>query len=296
MPKHTGLILALATLSATAAVSLAQNADPSGQDSYQTNNAPMQTQAAPIERGGLTSNGYTTHIPRLTAGQIIAPTRGVASAQPGVGIYLRVADHSTVRAIAVGDENTQLRVEQGIANISIHNPANHAQILVDLPGGQISLLKDGFYTFNADSNTVRVIKGEAFAYPGANTNQKPLKVKEDHAVVFNGPNIRPFEFDPMEASADLVPYPHRSGGYGNPGYGGGPYGYASGGYPYGYYVDPYYYDDPFFYGYPFGWGLGFYGGWGFYGGRGFYGRGFGGRGGWGGGGFGGGRGGGGRGR
>ena len=30
-----------------------------------------------------------------------------------------------------------------------------------------ALLKDGLYTFNAESNIVRVLKGEADAYPGA---------------------------------------------------------------------------------------------------------------------------------
>ncbi len=43
----------------------------------------------------------------------------------------------------------------------------NSELLVDLPGGQVSLLKDGFYTFNADTQTVRVLKGEADAYPGA---------------------------------------------------------------------------------------------------------------------------------
>jgi hypothetical protein len=265
MPRHTVLLLAVATLSATAAVSLAQTAYPAGpNDSPQT----TQSQPAPISRGAVNPNGDTSYTTPLVAGQVLAPGRGIASAQAASGIFVRVGHNSSVRAVTATAENTELKIERGVANISLHNPVNHAQILVDLPGGQTSLIKDGFYTFNASTNTVRVLKGEAFAYPGANTTAKPIKVKENHAVIFGGYASKAFEFDPFEARADLIPYAQR-GGPGEPGgasnyYGYGPYGLAYGGdYPYyGYYG----------YGYPYGYypfGLGFYGG-------GFYGRGFGG--------------------
>jgi uncharacterized membrane protein YgcG len=280
MRSHKGLMLALATLAATATVSLAQDANPAPQDSAQmssqTNNAPMQAQPAPIERTDVTPYTYNTYIAKVGAGQVIAPKRGIASALPARGVYLRVGDGSSVRAVTVTDENIDLRVERGIANISVHNPVSHAQIIVDLPGGQTDLVKDGFYTFNADTNTIRVLKGEAFAYPGTspNTNQKPIKVKENHAVVFSGPNVKPFEFDPFEGRADLIPYTPRSGGgydeADGRNYGGGPY-----------YGDPYYgYGYPWAFD-PWAFDLGFWGGWGWGGGYGGYG---GGHGGWGGGG------------
>jgi hypothetical protein len=259
MLRRNALIIALATLSATAAVSLAQNAYQPAPNDPQSNNPsmPMQSQPAPIERGGRYPDAYNTYVSNLAPGQSVAATAGTASAQPAAGIVLRVGQNSSVRAVAVGNGNTELRVEHGIANISVHDPLNHAQILVDLPGGQTSLIKDGFYTFNADTNTIRVLKGEALTYPGANTNQKPLKIKEDHAVVFNGPNIRSFEFDPFEARADLIPYSPRPGGPS------GYYGYGpeyGGGYPYPYYGCSYYYGCPYNY-YPYG--FGFYGGFGF---------------------------------
>jgi hypothetical protein len=140
-------------------------------------------------------------------------------------------------------------------NISVHSPLKHAQILIDLPGGQTDLIKDGFYTFNANTNTVRVLKGEAYAYPGTNTQQPPIKVKEYHAVIFNGPDIRSFEFDPFEARADLIPYGRDGYQPGPGGYGPGPYA----GYPY------YDYGYPYYWGY-YPWGFGFYGGYGFRGG------------------------------
>jgi hypothetical protein len=289
MPRQTALLLALATLSASAAVSLAQNAYPAGPGNTPDNSPTTQTQPAPIERGGANSNADNTYTTTLTAGQFVAPGHGLANAQVAAGIFVRVGHESSVRAISVNPENTELSVEKGVANISIHDPIQHAQILINLPGGQISLVKDGFYTFNANTNTLRVMKGEAYAY--TSKDAKPIKVKEDHAVILNGPQVKAFEFDPFQARADLIPYAQGNatgvrGARNFYGYGDSPYGMAYGDYPYGGYGYGGYYDNPYGY-YPFGLGLGFYGG-GFYGGGfhggGYYGGGFHGGGGHGGGG------------
>jgi hypothetical protein len=270
MPRQTALFLALATLSASAAISLAQNANPAGPGTTPDNSQTMQTQPAPIQRGPGNPNVPSTYTTTLTAGQVLAPGRGTANAQLAAGIFVRVGRNSSVRAISINPENTEVTVDKGVANVSIHDSINHAQILINIPGGQISLIKDGFYTFNADTNTVRVMKGEAYAY--TSKDAKPIKVKEDHAVILNGQQAKAFEFDPFQARADLIPYSNGAGpGEPGPGasnfYGNAPYGIAYGGYsdygyPYGYYGYPYGY-------YPFGLGLGF----GFYGG-GFYGGGF----------------------
>jgi hypothetical protein len=283
MLRNKVLLLALATLTAATAVAIAQDTDPNGaQNGAQTSNPPLSTNPAPIERAGDNSNGNNTYVQKMMPGQLIEPDQGTASVVAAPGVFIRVGQGSSIRAIKLSNEDTELRVDRGVVNISVHDPLKHAQILIDLPGGQTDLIKDGFYTFNANTNTIRVLKGEAYAYPGANTQQKPIKVKEEHAVIFNGPDIRSFEFDPFEARADLIPYAHggnyQPGPYGNYGY--GPYA----GYPY------YDYGYPYYYGYP--WGFGFYGG-GFYGGgwggyRGGYGGWGGGHGGWGGGGHGGG--------
>jgi hypothetical protein len=270
MPKFTGLLLAL-TLTTISSASFAQNDDQSG---VQTNNPPMQSQPAPVERAGYNSNGYNTFVQKLMPGQLLAPDHGTVSAVAAPGVFVRVGQGSSARAVTLTNENTELRVDRGVVNISVHSAIKHAQILVDLPGGQANLIKDGFYTFNANTNTARVLKGEAYAYPGSNTQQKPIKIKENHAVIFNGPDVRPFEFDPFEARSDLIPYGPRSEGEGG-GPGGGPgyygpyagYPYYDYGYPYYYgYGYPYFYD-PYYFG--FGWGGGFRGG-------GFRGGGFGG--------------------
>ncbi len=262
----------LLPLAAAATLSLAATAQTTAPnaDSF------MQSQAAPIERSGPASapqTGYT--------GQPAARPQppAVKSSQPAPGVWLRVNPQGAVTTVSATPERLELRVDSGIANITLHHPAKDHLILVDVAGGQLDLIKDGFYTVNADTRTARVLVGEAEAYPNANADTKPVKVKEDHAITFGSADLRTVAFEPFQASPDLLPrdsaYNHGDGGPAPyPAYGYGPY-YGFYGAPYPYYA----WDYPYYgWGYPYGFGLGFgfYGG-GFYGGRGFYGGGFRGR-------------------
>ena len=188
------------------------------------------------------------------------------SDEPIPGVNVRSGPNSIVRTITADENVTEIRVERGRANVRVDRPQLNVQILIDLPGGQTAITKDGLYTFNADTNTVHVLRGEAEAFPG--NGDSSIKVHEEQQLAFNAPNPRAIDIDPSRANADLLPYnsertynraPYNDGyAYGEPYY---PY-YA---YPYGYYPYPYY-----GYGYPFGLSLGFgyYGGFrgGYYGG------------------------------
>jgi hypothetical protein len=217
-----------------------------GAQAQMTGPAVNQTQPAPIIRGNASQINTTE------------PTRGV---------WLRSDRNGSTRVVSATANTTEIRVEHGRANVQVYHPAEHAQITVDLPGGQIDLLKDGFYTFNADTNTVRVLRGEAASYTGSADKGKAIKVKEDHEYAFNG---KPEQVPYQEIASDVLP----GGGPGSRGEGYGYYGPTYGpGYAYGPYGDGYYdypYAPYYAYGYPFGLGFGFgyYGGFrgGYYGG------------------------------
>jgi hypothetical protein len=237
--------------------------DPAGQ---QTSPDQTQTQPAPIVHA---YGGQNAGNPQ--AGPMSA-SRAITTSHPIVGVALRAEASASVQTVSADAKGTELRIEHGIANISVHHPSKDARILVDLPGGQTAILKDGLYTFNAGTNIVRVLKGEADAYPGA--AQNGVKVKEDHQFAFGGiaSGNRSVEVSSREElMADYLP-PNAgdgyrggvSGAYGYGPYGDGYYGYppltySYFGYPYGYYP----------YGYGFGLGLGYYGGFGGFRGGGF---------------------------
>jgi hypothetical protein len=241
MQRSLSLLFALATLTVAAS---AQSAPDSS--SY------MQPQAAPIQRN-YAGPERSDAAPRVT------------STQPIPGVILRVDEASSVKTVSATADVTELRIEHGRANVSVHHPEHSTQILVDLPGGQTALLKDGLYTFNADTNTVRVLMGEADVFPGSSNTA--VKVKEDHQFAF-GTETHSTEVNFNQARIDLLEGTRtapRGEGYN----GDGPY-YPSG-YPY-YYGYPGFYGYPYGYGYPFGFGIGF----GYYGGFGGFRGGFGG--------------------
>ncbi|HEX5283032.1 MAG TPA: hypothetical protein VFW30_02845 [Bryocella sp.] len=282
-PKQMTTMLAAATLFAATAVCSAQIANPGP-----VNSTVQEQQAAPIERAYPNQNRYAGP-PRISSvtiapGQEVSPAAGQAQATPIEGVILRVGPQSTVQEVSSTPEKLELRVEHGLANVNVHKPAKDTLVLVDLPGGQTQILKDGLYTFNAETNTARVLKGEALAFPADAANEKPIKVKEYHKVVYSGADVRPHEFVPYEAAADLLPgRGYDRGREAEPGYGYGrgfgygpygdgfypyyAYGYPGWGYPYGFY--------PYGYGfYPYGLGLGFTYFGGFHGGYGIHGGGF----------------------
>jgi hypothetical protein len=203
--------------------------------------------------------------PAYPAGQpaYSAPPQ-INATQPIQGVWLRSDTNSSVKTVSANADGTEIRVEHGLANVRVSNAPHNAQILVDLPGGQTSLVKDGLYTFNADTNTVRVLRGEADAYTDANA--KAIKVKEYHQVTFAAAATKSVDVDPRLIASDILPGDRNGDGYAAPGYGpygDGYYGYPVAPYPYPYPYYGYGYGYPY-YGYPFGFGVGF--GFGYYGG------------------------------
>jgi hypothetical protein len=255
MPRSIFFALALATLSVGAQSLYA--AEAAGQDTQSTGD--RQQQPAPIVHayGGQNAPASPTQQP---AQRMITVTRPIA------GVTVRADDGSAIETVSTSAAATELRLTRGIANVSVHHPGKDVRILVDLPGGQTAILKDGLYTFNAATNTLRTLKGEAEAFPGSAIDG--IKVKEEHQFVFTANSKAAVAVPPNELMADYLPAQAEGGG--GDGYGpdgDGYYGYAplAYGYPFGFYGYPY------GYGYPFGYGLGF--GFGYYGGfGGFRGR------------------------
>ncbi len=253
MYKSLGMFLALATLSAHA-----QYPDPASQSS---SSAPIVQQYP-----GAPGTQYSRRAQALPQ---------IFETQPGPGVYVRSDVPNGVETVTASPGATELRIVQGRADITVHHPADHSEITIDLPNGQVALLKDGLYTFNAQTNTVRTLRGEAQAI-SKDPNVKGPKIKETQQLAFfPGAKLKSVNAYSYELTADLLPQDgHGDGpirdGYAEDFYGGGyPYAY---GYPFGFY--PYGYG----YGYPFGVGLGFGYGGGFYrggfGGGGFRGGGF----------------------
>jgi FecR protein len=192
--KALTFILSLATLSATAFGQTGNTARP-GTLNY------VEGQAS-IEGRSLSSQsvGNTT----LEAGQVLATANGKAEILLTPGIFLRLGNDSTVQMVSPDLTHTEVRLEQGRANVEVDQIYSQNTILVDLKNGQTQLLKTGLYSFDAGNSTVRVFDGKAAVFPGASTqaNVKPIDVKGGHQLVLNGEPSRPQGFNKDQAKSD----------------------------------------------------------------------------------------------
>jgi len=269
-------MLYLAALSATA---FGQRANPVSPGTLNY----VEGQAS-IEGRPLSSQSVGNTI--LEAGQVLATANGKAEILLTPGIFLRLGDDSTVQVVSTDLTHTEVRLEQGRADVEVDQIYPQNTILVDLKNGQTQLLKNGLYGFDAGNATVRVFDGKAAVYPGTNlqANVKPIDVKGGHQLVLNGEPPKPQGFNKDQAKADPLykwsslrsnylgqanlnlaeEYAGYSGFYPGWYWAGGPYGYTwlpgDGLFwsPFGYgFYSPYYIrGGGFIYG---GYGRGFYG-------------------------------------
>jgi hypothetical protein len=192
--KALVLTLSLATLGATA---FGQNANPASPGTLNY----IEGQAS-IEGRPLTSKsvGNTT----LQAGQVLATATGKAEILLTPGIFLRLGNDTTVEMVSPDLTHTEIKLDQGHANIEVDQIYPQNTILIDLKNGQTQLLKNGLYVFDADNSTVRVFDGKAAVYPGNNlqANVKPIEVKGGRQLILSSEPTRPQSFNKDQASTD----------------------------------------------------------------------------------------------
>ena len=128
---------------------------------------------------------------------MLATANGKAEILLTPGIFLRLGNDSTVQMVSPDLTHTEVKLEQGRANVEVDQIYPQNTILIDLKNGQTQLLKNGLYAFDAGNSTVRVLDGKAAVYPGANlqANVKPIDVKGGHQLALNGEPLKPQRFN-----------------------------------------------------------------------------------------------------
>ena len=196
MPRFKAItwMLSLAALSATAFGQNANSVSP-GTLNYIEGQASIEGRPLSSQSVGNT---------KLEAGQVLATANGKAEILLTPGIFLRLGEDSTVQMVSTDLTHTEVRLEQGRADVEVDQIYPQNTILVDLKNGQTQLLKNGLYAFDSGTSTVRVFDGKAAVYPGANlqANVKPIDVKGGHQLVLNGEPSKPQGFNKDQAKAD----------------------------------------------------------------------------------------------
>jgi FecR-like protein len=116
----------------------------------------------------------------LQAGQSLVTQSGKVEILLTPGVFLRVADHSTVTMVSPSLAPTEVELVSGRAMVEVNYIRKENDIRVDEHGASIKLSKKGLYDFDADDDQVRVFKGQAEVYAG---NRKTTLLEGREAVL-----------------------------------------------------------------------------------------------------------------
>jgi len=180
------------------------------------------------------------------------------------GVFLRLADNSSLKMISPDLANTEVQLDKGRAMVEVVEIYPQNNIRIDQNGASTKLLKKGLYDFDADRNEIRVFKGSAQVIAGS----RKTTLGGAQKVTLGGANLRASRFETRQYEDEFYRWCGLRSGYLSEasvdaartylGPGPGWYGPAWAGV--GWYWDPWFgvYTflpaDGIFYG-PFGWGF-----------------------------------------
>ena len=119
----------------------------------------------------------------LEKGQSLTTQSGKVEILLTPGVFLRVAENSTVKMISPELTNTEVELDKGRAMIEALEVRKENDIRVDQNDAYTRLLKNGLYDFDADNAVMRVFKGGA----EVGVNDQKVKVSGEHELSLNAP-------------------------------------------------------------------------------------------------------------
>ena len=95
---------------------------------------------ANIDGQPINTNVAPTQPRQLRTGETLATANGSADILLAPGALLRIGGDTTVNMVAGDPGRTEVRLEQGTANISVNLVRDHDLLLLDMPNGQTQML------------------------------------------------------------------------------------------------------------------------------------------------------------
>jgi hypothetical protein len=114
----------------------------------------------------------------LGVGQTLTTQTGKVEILLTPGVFLRVAENSSVKMISPGLANTEAELGNGRAIVEAIDVHKENSIRIDHNGGIVTILKNGLYEFDADQGQARTFNGEA----DVRYQDQDIKLKEKHTV------------------------------------------------------------------------------------------------------------------
>ncbi len=128
---------------------------------------------------------------RLDKGQTLTTKAGKVEILLTPGVFLRVADNSSVKMVSPDLANTEVMLEKGRASVEVLDIHKENNIRINESDASTKLLDKGLYDFDADHAQVHVFKGKAEVYAGS---QKVTLKSEHEALVEHDGQAESTEF------------------------------------------------------------------------------------------------------
>ena len=146
--------------------------------------------------GDVTLDGAAVHpkfaeFPDVKAGQVLATEEGRVEVLLTPGVFLRLAENSSVRMVSNALANTQMEVVSGSALIEVGELLEHNAIAFDAAGARVSLSKKGLYRIDANPGRLRVYDGQAVVTAGSEN----LTARKGHEVDIDTAKLADARFD-----------------------------------------------------------------------------------------------------
>jgi hypothetical protein len=126
----------------------------------------------PIDQNSI---GKTT----LEVGQSLSTDRGKVEILLMPGVFLRAGDNTSIKMIAAGLTDTQLRLDHGHAMVEVDQIYPQNDLRIEVGAASTRILKPGLYDFDLQQNQIRVFDGEAMVQEG----DRQIKLKAGHELL-----------------------------------------------------------------------------------------------------------------
>jgi hypothetical protein len=152
--------------------------------------------------GYVSINGTPVHpkfaeFPEVKASQLVATVEGRAEILLTPGVFLRMAENTSVRMMSNALADTRLEVVSGSALVEVGELLEHNAISFDASGTHMELAKKGLYRIDTTPASLRVYEGQA----RVTTGPEILTARKGHQVDLAAAKLADTKFDAKETDA-----------------------------------------------------------------------------------------------
>ncbi len=152
--------------------------------------------------GDVSIDGTPVHpkfaeFPDVKTGQLVATAEGRAEILLTPGVFLRIAENSSVRMLSNALADTRLEVVSGSALIEVGELLEHNAISFEASGVHMELAKKGLFRIDATPASLRVYEGQARVASGSES----FIARKGHQIDLDSSKLADTRFDAKDTDA-----------------------------------------------------------------------------------------------